>query len=206
MTIEGVRLKWITGESMIQKQETLESLSAYMDGELPVEYRDGFLADVKSDDKLRAQWSVYHCIGDVLRSDDMACHSSSFVRSFSARIDAEPYLFAPEVAKSFAAQQAAGRRSWRMPASIAAGVVAVVVTGAVVMLPQRSGEVTQSAAVKTPATVIAAAPVTAGGAAGSEAASRPLSSEYLIAHRYYSNGLAMQGVVSHVRTAGYDGK
>ena len=192
---------------MTQNQETLESLSAYMDGELQVEYRDGFLADVKLDESLRAQWSVYHCIGDVLRSDDMACHSSSFVRNFATRIEAEPYLFAPEVAKSFAAQQAAKRRSWRMSASIAAGVAAaVVVTGAAVMLPQRAGEVPQSAAVKASATMTAAAPAAAGVPASSEAAPRPVSSEYLIAHRYYSNGLAMQGVVSHVRTAGYDGK
>lgn len=191
---------------MTQNQETLESLSAYMDGELQVEYRDGFLADVKLDESLRAQWSVYHCIGDVLRSDDMACHSSSFVRNFATRIEAEPYLFAPEVAKSFASQQAAKRRSWRMPASIAAGVAAVVVTGAAVMLPQRAGEVTQSVAVKAPATMFAAAPAVAEVPAGADAAPRPVSSEYLIAHRYYSNGLAMQGVVSHVRTAGYDGK
>lgn len=193
---------------MTQNQETLESLSAYMDGELQVEYRDGFLADVKSDQSLRAQWSVYHCIGDVLRSDDMACHSASFARNFATRIDAEPYLFAPEVAKSFAVQQAAQRHSWRMPASIAAGVAAVVVTGAAVMLPQRAGEVTQSAAVTAPATIVAAAPAAAGTGVpvSADAAPRPVPSEYLIAHRYYSNGLAMQGVVSHVRTAGYDGK
>ena len=67
---------------MTQNQETLESLSAYMDGELQVEYRDGFLADVKSDESLRAQWSVYHCIGDVLRSDDMA----SIPRHFRATL------------------------------------------------------------------------------------------------------------------------
>ena len=190
----------------MQNQETLESLSAYMDGELQVEYRDGFLADVKLDQGLRAQWSVYHCIGDVLRSDDMACHSSSFVRNFGTRIEAEPYLFAPGVAKSFAAQQAAKRRSWRMPASIAAGVAAVVVTGVAVMLPQRTGELTQSAALTAPATKIAATPDATGIPGSSDAAPRPVSNEYLIAHRYYSNGLAMQGVVSHVRTAGYDGK
>ena len=191
---------------MTQNQDTFESLSAYMDGELQVEYRDGFLADVKLDESLRTQWSVYHCIGDVLRSDDMACHSSSFVRNFATRMEAEPYLFATEVAKSFASQRAAARRAWRMPASIAAGVAAVVVTGAAVMLPQRTSEVTQSVAVKAPATTIAAAPAAAAVPASADAAPRLVSSEYLIAHRYYSNGLAMQGVVSHVRTAGYDGK
>ena len=194
------------GESMNQTQcqseEASASLSAYMDGELPVEYRDGLLADIKSDGSLRAQWSLYHCIGDVLRSEDMACHSVSFEQKFSARIEAEPFLFAPEVAKTFAAQQAATRSAWRMPAAIAAGVAAVVVTGAAVILPPRDVGVLQSAA--APAAV--PAPPAALALAGSDTAVRPVSNEYLIAHRHYSNGLALQGVVSHVRNAGYDGK
>jgi sigma-E factor negative regulatory protein RseA len=187
-----------TGERMTrvqsQEYETLESLSTYMDGELPVESRDGLLASVKANQGLRAEWGLYHCIGDVLRSDDMGCHSPSFAQSFAARIEGEPYLFAPEVAKTFAAQQASVRRPWRMPASIAAGVAAAAIVGAAVVLPQRSGDTVQSAAQSVP--VIAA----------SDQAMRPVSNEYLMAHRYYSNGLAMQGVVSHVRTAGYDGK
>ena len=189
-------------QSQSQSAEESASLSAYMDGELPVEYRDGLLADIKSDGSLRAQWSLYHCIGDVLRSEDMACHSASFLQKFSARIEAEPFLFAPEVAKTFAAQQATGRSAWRMPAAIAAGVAAIVVTGAAVILPLRDEGVVQSAA--APAAV--PAPPAALALAGADTGVRPVSNEYLIAHRHYSNGLAIQGVVSHVRTAGYDGK
>ena len=199
-----------------------ESLSAYMDGELPVQFRDAFLAGAKTDSALRADWEMYHCIGDVLRSDDMACHSQGFSRRFAERIDAEPFLFAPQVAKSFAAQQAMTKRSWRMAAAIAASVAAVAVVSSAVLLPVRNGGQTQMASsIAPPSMSIAAdspgagrqtvaAPVLAGTEtfrpANAEASVRPVSGEYLMAHRSYSNGLAMHGVVSHVRTAGYDGK
>ena len=185
--------------------DAMESLSAYMDGELPAGFHDGLLAEVKADNGLCDHWGIFHCIGDVLRSSEMGCHSSAFQRDFSARLDAEPYLFAPEVAKSVASRQLTARRVWRMPAAIAAGVAALVVTGAAVILPQRAGEgvqISQPAAVTVPAALASEG----SPSAGSEPDVRPVSSEYLTAHRYYSNGLAMQGLVSHVRTAGYEGR
>ena len=199
-----------------------ESLSAYMDGELPVQFRDALLAGSTTDSALRADWEVYHCIGDVLRSDDMACHSKEFSRRFAERIDAEPFLFAPEVAKSFAAQQAMAKPAWRRPAAIAASLAAVAVVSSAVLLPLRDGGQTQMASSFAPpstsiaagasgaAQQTAAVPVLAGAEASRlasvETSVRPVSGEYLMAHRAYSNGLAMHGVVSHVRTAGYDGK
>ncbi len=199
-------------------------LSAYMDGELPVESCDALLASVKADADLRAHWSVFHCIGDVLRSSELGCHSSGFGQKFAARLESEAYLLAPAAANTSAAQRPAAKWSWQMPASIAAGVAAVVVTGAAVLLPQRFGdniESTRSALTVPTATLGATAAmasvaavaqnqvaptVTGGALADSEAPARAVSNEYLTAHRYYSNGLAMRGVVSHVRTAGYDGK
>ena len=199
-----------------------ESLSAYMDGELPVQFRDALLAGTKTDPALRADWEVYHCIGDVLRSDDMAGHSKDFSRRFTERIEAEPFMFAPEVAKSFAAQQAMAKPAWRRPAAIAASLAAVAVVSSAVLLPLRDGGQTQMASSIAPPSMslaagssgagrqILAAPVLAGAEASKMASAetpvRPVSGEYLMAHRAYSNGLAMHGVVSHVRTAGYDGK
>ena len=199
-----------------------ESLSAYMDGELPVQFRDALLAGAKTDSALRADWEVFHCIGDVLRSDDMACHSKEFSRRFAERIEAEPFLFAPEVTKSFAARQAMAKPAWRRPAAIAASLAAVAVVSSAVLLPVRDGGQTQMASsFAPPSTSIAAGspgagrqtaetPVLAGAEtsrlASVETSVRPVSGEYLMAHRAYSNGLAMHGVVSHVRTAGYDGK
>jgi sigma-E factor negative regulatory protein RseA len=192
-------------------EHAMESLSAYMDGELSVESCDALLASVKADANVRAHWSVFHCIGDVLRSSEMACHSSSFQEKVSARLDAEPFLFVPEAAKTVAAQRSTVKRSWQIQASIAAGVAAVVVTGAAVLLPQQAGDSIQAAQPALPAPTLAAnnlpAPTVSGASRASvDVPTGAVSNEYLTAHRYYSNGLAMRGVVSHVRTAGYDGK
>ena len=186
----------------------LETLSAYMDGELAAEHRDGLLQAVKAGNGLHAEWSVYHCIGDVLRSDDTAFVRPAFAQRLKTRLDAEPFLFAPEVAKAYAARQAQPAVRWRVPLSVAAGVAAVLVVGAMVV-PQRGADAPPT--VLTP--TVAVAPQSDAASqkidrqtAAAEPAARPISSEYLIAHRNYSTGLAMRGVVSHVRSAGYDGK
>lgn len=211
-----------------------ELLSIYMDGELPVEQRDGLLHQVKGGGTVRADWAVYHCIGDVLRSDDTAYLSPSFALKMRSRLDAEPFLFTPEVAKAYAVGQARPPGRWRMPMAAAASVAAVLTVGSMV-LPWRDGgtqQPLQSAQVPSgqaplvsqvppgqlalaPAGVVATVPphpvlqtqVTAAApASGADGSLRAVSNEYLMAHRNYSNGLAMRGVVSHVRTAGYDGK
>ena len=181
-------------------QDALETLSAYMDGELPSVQRDGLLQAIKAGGVARDDWCVYHCIGDVLRSEDTAYLSPSFEQRFRLRLEQEPFLFSPGVAKAYAAQHARTAGKWRMPVSIAAGVAAVMVVGSVVMV-QRTNEVPQTALAPT-----VAAPPLAAQSATAEPAARPVSNEYLMAHRNYSAGLAMRGVVSHVRTVGYDGK
>ena len=180
----------------------LEALSAYMDGELPAPERDGLLQAVKSGASIRADWCVYHCIGDVLRSDETACLSGDVEQRFKGRFEQEPFLFAPEVAKAFAAQRSDSAGKWRMPLSVAASVAALLVVGSVVVI-QHSAEPLQSAQAPVKPAV---APQLVPQAPGVDAAAGPVSNEYLMAHRNYSAGLAMRGVVSHVRTAGYDGK
>ena len=217
------------------------ALSIYMDGELPVEQRDRLLLSLKSDAALRDDWLVYHCIGDALRSEDAVPLTGGFGLRFQSRLEHEPFLFAPEVSKAFAAQRSAAVPRWRMPAAVAAGVAAVVTAGLMV-LPQRDTVQTALAPVAAPAGAVASqqpaqagtqvvaavapgapgvpvapsapmaiAPASTAPGPGSPAALpdpalRSVSSEYLMAHRHYSAGLAMRGVVSHVRTAGYDGQ
>jgi sigma-E factor negative regulatory protein RseA len=178
----------------------LETLSAYMDGELPAGQRDGLLRAIQAGGTVRNDWCVYHCIGDVLRSDDTAYLSPDFDDRFRLRLEQEPFLFAPEVAKAFAARHARPAGRWRMPVSIAAGIAAVMVVGAVVVV-QRPIEAPQTA-MAPPAAIPQLPPQTPSA----DPSVRPVSNEYLMAHRNYSAGLAMRGVVSHVRTAGYDGK
>ena len=216
-----------------------EMLSIYMDGELPVEQRDGLLQQVRTGASARADWAVYHCIGDVLRSDDTAYVSLAFAQQLRGRLDTEPFLFAPEVAKAYAAQQMPSSSAWRMPVAVAASVAAVLAVGAMVFplrgvdsqLPQtaqtpqvpltqstqspNSGADSRAMAANErpvpslPPSLLQLAPVAASTVVSSAAPDggiRAVSNEYLMAHRNYSTGLAMRGVVSHVRTAGYDDK
>jgi sigma-E factor negative regulatory protein RseA len=74
-----------------------ERLSAFVDGELTAgEHPDGIFAEL--DQAGSSAWSVYHLIGDVMRSDDLAVEpaaSQSFMAGFAARFEAEPHVLAP---------------------------------------------------------------------------------------------------------------
>ena len=59
-----------------------EQISAMVDGELPEEQLDFALAMLRRSDR-GADWEMYHQIGDLLRSDDMAVTLST---GFAARM------------------------------------------------------------------------------------------------------------------------
>ncbi|MEN9890647.1 MAG: hypothetical protein RLY78_942 [Pseudomonadota bacterium] len=115
--------------------------------------------DVVDSRGLDADWHLYHLIGDVMRSDDLAStadHDRAFLQGFRQRMAAEPVVLAPLAAGTLAdavgsvqvadlpvvapvaahqaqAAVARRRRSWLVaPAAAAAGFVAVA--GMVVML------------------------------------------------------------------------
>ncbi|HEY4373316.1 MAG TPA: sigma-E factor negative regulatory protein [Burkholderiales bacterium] len=181
----------------------LESLSACMDGEAG--QHGDLLVQVGSDEELRAQWSVFHCIGDVLRSDELSCHADSFNRRFAAKLAAEPHVFAPRAARAVAARQAELQRArWIKPASLAASLAAVAVVATVAMQqwtttagnpagpsvaalvsPQQAGQMTPVAAPVTPSQQMAQA---------------SLPSVYLMAHRQF----ASQRTALYVQTVAHD--
>jgi sigma-E factor negative regulatory protein RseA len=134
---------------------------------------------------------MYHCIGDVLRSDELACQRAGFQTRFAALLEAEPHVFAPRAASDNGARS--GRRRWQKPASLAASVAAVAVVAGLLM-QQRGGGDTQTAAVM-PAAQMAIAP---------QPAVLMVPSAYLAAHREYASGLAMQGMAAHIRTVAHD--
>lgn len=205
------------------EREAASVLSMYMDGELSVHDRDHLLQSLKSDGAARDNWLVYHCIGDALRSDDAVPLTGGFGSRFKARLADEPFLLVPEVSKPVAVQR------WRLPTAVAASIAAVVTAGLLVLPPRDAGQ-TATAPVQAPIVAVATPvsrqssaqvaaavlPATAAPVAvlpgqmsptvSPDLALRSVSSEYLMAHRHYSAGLAMRGVVSHVRTAGYDGQ
>jgi sigma-E factor negative regulatory protein RseA len=72
-----------------------ERISELVDGELASSYIPVTFATLNGREG-QDTWDLYHQIGDVLRSDDMAISMSpNFAASFSARLDAEPTIIAP---------------------------------------------------------------------------------------------------------------
>jgi len=190
----------------------LESLSACMDGELIAAQRGELLVQVGTDQALQAEWSLYHCIGDVLRSDELSCHTGGFNTRFAAKLAAEPHVFAPRAAKAVAARQAELQRSrWIKPASLAASMAAVAVVAGVAMQQwvsaggnSGSGPMVSSAALMSSANPVAAqvgqmAPV-AQIAPANQTAQVSLPGAYLAAHHQY----ASQRSALYVQTVAHD--
>lgn len=105
---------------MNMKDTTQEQVSAFADGELADSQVDLVLAALRQSET-RADWELYHQIGDVLRSDDMAVpFSKDFSARMSAALESEPVIVAPAVQYS----EIRSRQSWGMPGMIAAVAVA----------------------------------------------------------------------------------
>ncbi|AMO96239.1 anti sigma-E RseA, N-terminal domain protein [Collimonas fungivorans] len=83
---------------MNTKDITQEQISALADGELSNAYVDMALAALRQADG-RDTWDVYHQIGDIMRSDDMALTmSADFSARMAARLEAEPAIIAAPLA------------------------------------------------------------------------------------------------------------
>lgn len=132
-----------------ERARALQDLSALADGEAD----DGALGAAcmrwRVDAELRASWHAYHVIGDVMRSDELACgagRGADFVHALRGRMAEEPVILAPT------ATAAPGRRvagwSWKAPAAVAAGFIAVagvlVVTSGTPPMAGQSATMAQS--------------------------------------------------------------
>jgi sigma-E factor negative regulatory protein RseA len=110
-----------------------QSLSALADGELDPAATLQACARWHADADARASWHVYHLIGDVMRSDDLASdtsHDASFLKAIRKRLATEPVVLAPQPVESAppvmepARERRAARWSWLGPAAVAAGFMA----------------------------------------------------------------------------------
>lgn len=81
-----------------------DNISAMVDGELSnAQWASALarLAEANNHDGKKT-WEIYHQIGDVLRSDDLAVTlSPGFSSRFSALLDAEPVVLAPKFERVF---------------------------------------------------------------------------------------------------------
>lgn len=117
-----------------------EALSALVDGEASASEVARACTAWRDDAQVRAHWSTYQLIGDVLRSDEMADASGSaeFLKSFRARLSQEPVVLAPsglhsrpqpmvvDIAGPQSTSVPLRRRVWAGPMAVAACFVMVV--------------------------------------------------------------------------------
>jgi sigma-E factor negative regulatory protein RseA len=177
---------------------TREQISAFADGELDAAQQDAMLAALRGEEA-RADWELYHQIGDVLRSDEMAGGMS---RAFSARLAAcletEPVYIAPAAA-------AARRPRLRVIQSMAAA--AAVATFAFVVTPSLM-EALQGEPAHAPALAAATAPqdeqIVATDVSEGVILRDPRIDDYLIAHQRFSP--SVNGSAQYVRSATFSGK
>jgi len=123
-----------------EPQPAHSALSALADGDR--EALPQATALWRDDAAARESWHLYHLIGDVMRSEDLAtapARDGAFLEGLRARLANEPVPLAPA---PMPAAPLVRRLGWRAPAAVAAGFVAVAAT--VVLLrgqgPQGVGE------------------------------------------------------------------
>jgi len=193
-----------------------ERLSALADGELDFSRSTASCAAWAGNAQLRADWHAWHLIGDVLRSEDLASsprHDRLFYAKVRARLQSEPVVLAPTVAVAKSASRPFDfdRRSrrWTAAGAVAAGVVLVVGTFALVR-PADSPPAAQVARVDGSATTSDAAPA-------AEAAAQPVAivadnkiirdaqlERYLEAHKQFAGTSALGVPSAFLRSATVD--
>ena len=111
---------------MNTKSLVRERISVFADGDTSDQQLEIALAELCSAEA-KATWGVYHQIGDLLRSNDMAMPlSAGFSASMAARLAAEPALLAPV----FPVQaRKSGLRRIALPGVLAAAAAAVAFVG-----------------------------------------------------------------------------
>jgi sigma-E factor negative regulatory protein RseA len=76
------------------KQETKESVSAFLDDELSRHELQETLDRVLADETLRGVWDRYHLIGDAMRGEGVRISAAGVADEVRARLEAEPAIIA----------------------------------------------------------------------------------------------------------------
>ncbi|WP_050476684.1 sigma-E factor negative regulatory protein [Herbaspirillum rhizosphaerae] len=209
---------------MDTKEISREQISALADGELVDAHVNVALAVLRQPEE-QITWDLYHQIGDVLRSDEMAFSlSEGFAAKMSARLDAEPAIIAPQL-NAVAAEQiivpaaanggSARRRFVRRFAMPGAAVAAAVVAVVFVTSPQQSVTMANNGAATSTVLAPAGSGVTTVAASSSpqsavqvsslaqqgEVARDPRIDDYLLAHQRFSP--SMYSSVQYARSAAF---
>jgi len=203
-----------------------EQISALADGEL-AESDVGAVLKVLRQSEEKTTWALYHQVGDLLRSDEMAVElSDDFTRKMLARLDAEPTIIAPQfknVQRDIQASAVAGVavaeapafksfvRRFVVPGMAAAAAVSVVffvtsphpVSTLATSNTEASSKLALSAGNKiTPTSAGQQAVVRISGLAQQgEVARDPRIDDYLLAHQQFSP--SMYSSAQYARSAAF---
>jgi len=201
---------------METKDMTQEQISALLDSELGDAHIELALATLRRSEG-KATWDVYHQIGDVLRSEDMAHEfSDGFTARLLGRLDEEPPILAPsprvELQPAQLQQAAAGSARFKrfgIPMAIAAAAVFALV--AVPQLTKKQDRIAGTETIQLPSgggggVIVANAPLDSKAPAPVTAADGavlrdPRLDEYLMAHQRYSP--AWNSSAEYARSATY---
>jgi negative regulator of sigma E activity len=168
-----------------------QRLSALLDGELDAQDCRALLERLGRDDEACRRWALLNCVGDAMRSADVAaCHSAGFISRVSAALEQEPTVLAPA-----ALPQRSAVRRWLLPGAGAAAAAAVLIA---VGLPSRQAASPEATIAKAPA-----APATALVAAPAAVIDRsPQLERYLAEHRELAEPTLMPHSTPYLRTSG----
>ncbi|MEN9866639.1 MAG: hypothetical protein RL748_2229 [Pseudomonadota bacterium] len=118
--------------TQMNQEQNKEQISAWLDGELSDAQIQVMLKALESDDA-KISWDMYHQIGDVLRSDELAIElSPDFSRKMAQMLAAEPHYLLPAMQANAQAQapDASSHKAWRQRLwsgmAVAAGLLVVV--------------------------------------------------------------------------------
>jgi sigma-E factor negative regulatory protein RseA len=161
-----------------------ERISVLADGETSDEQLDIALAELRSEDG-KATWALYHQIGDLLRSDEMAVPlSNGFSAAMAARLAAEPALVAPAALRI--QPRKSGMRRLALPGVLAAAAAAVAFVGTPqLMVAMQGTPSTAVVAVAGDSGVARTALIAGPGRTGQVLRDQGID-EYLMAHQRFS--------------------
>ena len=157
-----------------------QHISALADGELFDDEAEALLDQLKRDPEGRADWEIYHLIGDALRQPESVRIGVS--DALFERLQAEPTVLAPR-------QRANLNARW-FALSAAASLVALALVGWMSMQITRQPQ-GQHIVMLQPHS-----PVSLQPASFSESG----MNEYLLAHQEFSPSSGMQGSTPYIRT------
>lgn len=186
----------------MNKMNPAELVSALADGQLDGEQLAQGMAALAGDPQAREAWRMYHLIGDVLRSPDLAAGATrhAFVERLSSRLAAEssaPAAAAERPRRFFANLAAARARPANDPVfrwKVAAGFAGVAAAASIgwMLLTVTARE--------APSPQLAAAPVSQGPVMIRDSR----LDEMLAAHQQLGGSSALQMPAAFVRQATFD--